>query len=268
MKRLKLCTVALATFSLLLLTSCLGDSSSKQDFYDLPGAARFEGNKVVVETAIGVIYPPNLLATGFSADDCMLISFSYDSEDPANDSSLNNPYSTVTLLANPFSVSKRSVSFYSADTTTLLPNEKKIITGDYSHTALYCGYLNGHLFLTSVHSAKKDEVTAWTMYFDREQEPTKREGKDVNNQTKMYNEYKVFLRATVQNEGTGSTSTDGAVINAYEAKTMIDLLNMKEKGQNNEGFYVNVNYLKSIEEDESLVWAETEEPLFMVVPEN
>jgi len=266
MKRLKLCTVALTAFSLLLLTSCLGDSSSKQDFYDLPGAARFEGNKVVVETAIGVIYPPNLLATGFSADDCMLISFSYDSEDPANDSSLNNPYSTVTLLTNPFSISRRDVSFYVGDTTTLLPNEKKIIEGDLSHAALYCGYLNGYLFLTSVHSAKKDEVTGWTMYFDRDQEPTKREGKDVNNQTKIYNEYKVYLRATVQTEGTGSTS-DIPVMNAYEAKSMIDLLNMKEKGQNNEGYYLNVKYLKSIEDNKDLVWTPTEEPLFMVVPE-
>lgn len=266
MKRFKLCSVALTAFTLLLLTSCLGDSSSEMNFVDLPGSARFEGNKVVVETAVGTVYAPNLLATGFSADDCMLISFQYDSEDPANDGSLQNSYVTVTLTANPTSVSKRNVSFYNIDTTTVQTGERALDYGDYSHNAQYFGYLNGYLFMTSAYSGKAEEKLSWTLFFDRDQTPVKVKGSDVKGVEKEYNEYKAYLRCIVESEGTG-TATNRAVINAYDAKDMIDLLNMKEKSLGNEGYFLNIQHVEKITESDSLIWKASETPIPMSIPE-
>ncbi|WP_102408139.1 hypothetical protein [Parabacteroides bouchesdurhonensis] len=242
-----------AASALLLLTSCLGDSNNEQTLSAIPGVVSVSKDyKTIVETAAGVnIYSPNLDLAGYTSGDCVLASFTINFDDAQNANAATNGYYYVALNATPEKVDKWYVNPTIGDTTKLMDKEQPVASP--IDTRYGGAYLKGILFLYSDFSFLNKQETRWTLSYDANQVPTTENGKQI---------YSIFLRASVITEGSAPTKSE-VVVNAFEAKTMIDLFNSQQKSLGNKEYYVTINYVKEINKDDptKFTWASTDPTL-------
>lgn len=244
MKMCKIWTV-MAIAVVTLLTSCLGESSTKEESFDVPGVVCVYKNKYMIKTLRGYIYSSALISQALVSDgDCVLVSFQYDSSLPENANSAENGYVTVTLY-EVTSLSKGYVDTQT-DTETLLTNEfalKKAVM--YSYWP-YADYQLGNLFLTSSYMANKEQKNSWGLYLDPNQEPEPATGENGN-------VYIAYMRAVAT--AVGSTpASDAYTPNAFNIEHFINTVNAKEKAAGKKYFQLKINYIKEIKEDGTFTW--------------
>ena len=84
-----------AAAAMMMLSSCLGDTGGQtSSFSNLLGVVTMDSKTFVnvVQTAAGVVYNPDITKMGFSAGDCLQLSFTYDSSNPNNANDYVNGY--------------------------------------------------------------------------------------------------------------------------------------------------------------------------------
>lgn len=258
MKKFKVWSIA-AGGALLLLTSCLGETSNTGSFTRVPAVTRLKTASVLADSNVGTVYSPDIMSMGYYGDDPILISFSYDMGSPENANAEQNGYTYVTLTEKPITVDKGIVSPMIGDTTVLLEREIALHSGvatinDYTY---FAPYLNGYMFLTSVFEGLTDQKNYWYMNYDVNQEPDTDNGVNV---------YSLYLRAQKYEDGK-TPSGDQAEMRAYDVKYFFQTINQREKSAGKTSFRVKVNYIESINEDGTFKWVSVILPDYAVVQE-
>lgn len=247
MKQFKFLAGAAASI-LLLFTSCLGDTSTTQDYQYLPGVVTGGTfSRTIVETQVGRVYSEQLNGL-FNDGDCMLISFQYDSDDPNNANEKENGYSYVKLLASPTPIDPWNAHSIEADTSKLMDEAEIPLLTAVSSFA----YTGKHFFLTSGFSGLTDQKNDWFLYFDPEQEPVQQDGKNV---------YTFVMRAIKRIDGKTPSGNQGST-NAFKVGDIVERINVKEQG--NSDFAFTFLYLEKIEDNGDLTWKNSEQVLFKV----
>ncbi len=236
MKQFKFLAGATASI-LLLFTSCLGDTNSTRDYHNVPAMASSSSfTKTIIESSIGKIYSESLNGM-YSDEDCMLVSFQYDSSDPNNVNEAENGYSYVKLLAMPTSVDKGYAEIAKTDTSALIDEKEIALTlGSYAGAG---GYAGKYLFLYSVFKGMTDQKNRWYLFYDEQQTPRKES--DVNI-------YTLFIRAVEADPGK-TPAINNEKMNAFRVANIIDEINSKERG--NTVFGLDIQYISEINEETS-----------------
>ena len=230
MKAFKLIGAAVAA-SLLLLTSCLGESNNTVTRAGFGVAGLSEKTyKTVLNTNMGALYSPSLSAQVVDGA-CYLINYELDLNSPEN--------------AN--AITKGQPVFYNVpDSASLLQNEipvKNLFSnGDYGV------YVDGYLFFFITMDMFKDQKNSYTLYWDRSKEPTM-----VDNVPT----YDLFLRVAKVADGTGSAASSIGEVRAFNVKSVLESVNSAEANKDSKSFNLKVNYLNTINEKDStdLKWA-------------
>ena len=220
-----------AAAAMMMLSSCLGDTGGQtSSFSNLLGVVTMDSKTFVnvVQTAAGVVYNPDITKMGFSAGDCLQLSFTYDS-------------------GTPTSIDKGTVEYGVTDTTALMTNEIAVVNPIAGTSTGYDYYpsLGGYMFLTSSFEGLTGQKNAWFMKYDMNQTP------EVYNNN--FDLYTIVLRAVKQEEGKTPAATIGTTI-AYNLQMVLDRMNKKAQSDTKDRFYVRFKYLKSIESDGTLKW--------------
>lgn len=262
MKKIGLCKAALVAMCIVFMTSCLGDSNTEMTFVRIPAAVTMNGGQVVAETAVGRVYSSDILRYGIMPDECVLLSFRYDSSLPENENVGTDGSLTVSITEQPIRVNQSTVMMVPTDTATLMLNEQVLAASVVTTNPNYFGYLNNKLFLLSAIQGKSGDEYSWNVFFDSNQEPTTTQ---YNGNT--VNEYKAYMRAVRSKEGTGS-AINLQTVNAYNAESLVMMLRSKEAGLKNEVFAVNFHYLSDLNAaKDSLTWSRSDWPVFFGVEE-
>ena len=233
MKAFKLIGAAVAA-SLLLLTSCLGESNNTVTRAGFGVAGLSEKTyKTVLNTNMGALYSPSLSAQVVDGA-CYLINYELDLNSPENANAATNGYLTATVFYNV------------PDSASLLQNEipvKNLFSnGDYGV------YVDGYLFFFITMDMFKDQKNSYTLYWDRSKEPTM-----VDNVPT----YDLFLRVAKVADGTGSAASSIGEVRAFNVKSVLESVNSAEANKDSKSFNLKVNYLNTINEKDStdLKWA-------------
>ena len=231
MKAFKLIGAAAAA-SLLLLTSCLGESNNTVTRAGFGVAGLSEKTyKTVLNTNMGALYSPSLSAQVVDGA-CYLINYELDLNSPENANAATNGYLTATISV--------------PDSASLLQNEipvKNLFSnGDYGV------YVDGYLFFFITMDMFKDQKNSYTLYWDRSKEPTM-----VDNVPT----YDLFLRVAKVADGTGSAASSIGEVRAFNVKSVLESVNSAEANKDSKSFNLKVNYLNTINEKDStdLKWA-------------
>ena len=231
MKAFKLIGAAVAA-SLLLLTSCLGESNNTVTRAGFGVAGLSEKTyKTVLNTNMGALYSPSLSAQVVDGA-CYLINYELDLNSPENANAATNGYLTATISV--------------PDSASLLQNEipvKNLFSnGDYGV------YVDGYLFFFITMDMFKDQKNSYTLYWDRSKEPTM-----VDNVPT----YDLFLRVAKVADGTGSAASSIGEVRAFNVKSVLESVNSAEANKDSKSFNLKVNYLNTINEKDStdLKWA-------------
>jgi len=249
MKKISLFSMAVASI-LLLLTSCLGDTKNAGDNHGVPGVIRYYSEKGIYVADIlaypYTIYSPDLMLK-YDEGDCLYVSYSYDMDSPENANfGGSQPYAHVSLIESQ-KINKGYVSDYLGDTTKVMNDNEFALKKAVADLA----YINQHLILASSYKGKKERKSNWYLYYDLNEEPTKKEGQNV---------YSVLLRAEIKEEGK-EDSDDTGEVNSYDLRSLISTLNSKEKGQGNKAYSLDFKFIKEIKEDGSVDWSSSEKLL-------
>ncbi|MGM9759766.1 MAG: hypothetical protein ACI30I_06580 [Parabacteroides sp.] len=241
-----------AAAAMMMLSSCLGDSGGQSSsFSNLLGVVTMDNKSFVnvVQTAAGTIYNPDITKMGFSAGDCIQVSFLYDSSNPNNANDYVNGYTYVTITGTPTSIDKGSVDYGVSDTTCLIGDQEIVLDNPIAGQST--GYdfypnLGGYMFLSSSFEGLTGQKNAWYLKYDMNQTP------EVYNNN--YDLYTFVLRAVKKEEGKTPQATI-AVTNAYNIQMVLERMNQKANSEGKDRFYIQFKYLKSVEEDGTLKWA-------------
>lgn len=245
MKAFKLIGAAVAA-SLLLLTSCLGESNNTVTRAGFGVAGLSEKTyKTVLNTNMGALYSPSLSAQVVDGA-CYLINYELDLNSPENANAATNGYLTATISVAD-EITKGQPVFYNVpDSASLLQNEipvKNLFSnGDYGV------YVDGYLFFFITMDMFKDQKNSYTLYWDRSKEPTM-----VDNVPT----YDLFLRVAKVADGTGSAASSIGEVRAFNVKSVLESVNSAEANKDSKSFNLKVNYLNTINEKDStdLKWA-------------
>lgn len=236
--------------ALLLLTSCLGDSNNQQTLSSIPGViSTSKDYKTIIKTAAGAaIYSPSLETAGYLPGQCVLASFTIDFDAAENANAASNGYYYATMNAVPTNVDRWYANPIMGDTTKLLDKEQAVTSP--IDTRYGAAYLEGMLFLFSDFTHLTKQESNWYLSYDGNQTAVEENGKRI---------YSVFLRAAIKTEGQ-TPSLNSVVVNAFDAKTMIDGFNTKEKDLGNKEYYIKINYIKEIDAKDptKFTWTSTD----------
>ena len=260
MKFLKLCSLA-AISALLVLTSCLGESDTTQNLYDIPGVIKWQGDRNVAVTPFFVISMSDL--DKFMTGDCVWVSFAYDSKTAGDENA--NGYSLVTPIKATTRLDEGRLIWNKTDTATLMLNEIEVDHGIGSYDYNFYSYIEGYMFLASAFTGLTDQRNSWELYYDVDQTPkvgASSQGEDINI-------YTLYMRAKVVQPGKTPEKSDFN-LNTYQIKSLVDRLNEKEKAIGKKAYGVNVRFLNKISKDSTeLTWKDSTYPiLFEVSKEN
>lgn len=234
-----------AAATLLLLTSCLGESSnttSKTTF--AVGSTSDKTFKTILNTPVGPIYSA-ALASNVVDGACYLVGFEIDFDSPENANANTNGYYTATASGLEEIVKGTPMFYNIPDTAKLI--EKEIALENAGFFPEHGAYVDGYLFMGGTYNGLKDQKNGWTLYWDRSSEPTTVEGVPT---------YSLFLRATKVLDGTGSTSTSITETRAYDVKAVLESVNKAEAAKGSTKFNLKINYLNNINEKDptDLTW--------------
>lgn len=263
MKRFKMWSAA--AVAALLLTSCLGDSSNSGSLQDIPVVMGYDNMSLrAYASDADVFYSPNFTTANMDSGECYLISFNYDFGAPENANVESQGYLYVNLTSNPTKIKQTYTEIMPTDTTTLLMNEIALENAIASYGYYFASYTKGYTFFASSYTGLNKQENSWHLYFDQSQEPVK----DENG----INIYTLHLRSTIQKEGE-KPSASTADINAYNIRTVLSMLEQRERANSNKSFAINYRYLSKIEdgdeEDEVvLTWKNTEKAILYNVTED
>ncbi|WP_277464266.1 hypothetical protein [Parabacteroides sp. PF5-6] len=256
MKQIKFVGATLVAV-LMLLTSCLGESSNSGELYHIPGKIRFESGKLLIETYSGTFYTTQLSPYEYNEGDWVYIDLSYDMDSEENANAEANGYIYITLLANPVTVQRADISY--RDTTQLAPNEIAL-----TYAAVNVGYpqyfmLNGDLLMNSVFKEQTDIRYNFEIYYDNNQEPYQHDSR---------NTYTFYIRAIRTLEGK-SPEIEYMVPNYYEVESILKSIDVKEQAAGKTEYNIAFRYINKIDtEKEEFTWT-TQDPIrFLVNTEN
>lgn len=231
MKTFKLFSVVAAA-TLVLLTSCLGDSNNTRTLESQFAVGRIDSKtfKTVLDVSgLGAVYSPNI-ELQVTAGECYFVDLVVDFSSAENANAADNGYYTATVgNLNPITagVSIQQV----ADTTMILADEQPV-----AELAI-ANYLSGHFLMGAAFDQLKDQRNRWELYYDPAQEP------QVDKNGNRY--YDLFIRAVKRIDGEGS-STKEQVFRTFEAKNFVDKCIEKEKAEGKSAVNFKFNYLKSL----------------------
>ena len=227
MKAFKLIGAAVAA-SLLLLTSCLGESNNTVTRAGFGVAGLSEKTyKTVLNTNMGALYSPSLSAQVVDGA-CYLINYELDLNSPENANAATNGYLTATISVAD-EITKGQPVFYNVpDSASLLQNE--IPVKNLFSNGDYVVYVDGYLFFFITMDMFKDQKNSYTLYWDRSKEPT-----------------------MVDNVPASSIGE----VRAFNVKSVLESVNSAEANKDSKSFNLKVNYLNTINEKDStdLKWA-------------
>lgn len=266
MKAFRLCAVM--ALAVTLLTSCLGDSDSVENYYSIPGAIVYHNGKEVIETYRGNIYSPGIFAEGLYEGDCVLVSFVLDTKTEGNDyaSYQKNGYYNVSLMG--IAKMDNGVVGFQTDTTRLMSDEFVLQDGHGSSHFQNCFYsTNGSLILTSVFAGLDEQKNQFYLYIDPEQEP-----EQMMTSEGQANVYKAIMRAAVTTDGK-KPEKNQAQINAYRIKNQMSIINSREKALGSKLFGLDIVYLSKIDDKEDeenpvLTWKKSETGTILTLTED
>lgn len=250
-----------ALAAILMMTSCLGESSYEDKLYDVPGIVRTHNGKIVVDTSFGTVYAPAWIASGFYDRDAVLVSFINNSDEPQNSQSNieANGYITVQGL-NIVSVPSWNAGI-TTDLTQAMDDEVALKRAIASTSPYLLSYIGGHLFVTSSLDMMTKQENSWYITLDPDQEPIADEQSNI---------YVAYLRSRISKEGEKPELQNSYSINAYYLKNLIDQIERKERTKARESYKLRFQYVSKInEEGEAPTWATETDPLtFMVSTTN
>lgn len=257
MKQIKFVATALVAV-MMLLTSCLGDSSNSGELYGVPGKIRYSSGKLLIDTSTGTLYTTQLSTSEYYDGDWVYVSFSYNMDTEENANAEANGYTHVTLLQSPSKISEGQV-YGSADTTQVYTGEITLINPAYNAGHYqYFAYMDGDLMFTSEYSGLTDQRTSFQMYYDYNQESYSYNGK---------NTYTFYVRAIETAEGKTPTITYYAP-NYYNVSSVISSVNQREKAAGNSSFCLDFRYVKEIDEEtREITWSSIAAPVEFAVME-
>lgn len=245
-----------AAAALLLLTSCLGESNNTMSRSSFAVAGVSDRTYVtVLNTNIGALYSPSL-NTSVVNGSCYLVSYELDLNSPENANAATNGYYTATTLNVSDEISNGLCNYAPTDTSTLIKDE--IPVKNLFASSDYGVYVDGHLFLFLTLDMLKDQRNAYTLYWDRSKEATEVDGVPT---------YDLFIRASKSVDGTGSTVTSTGEVRAFDAKNIVETINRMEANNKSTTFTLKVNYLSSINENDSTIRTWNSYPISFAVVE-
>lgn len=252
MKAFKLIGAAAAA-TLLLLSSCLGESDNTFSNTSFAVGGISEKNYSTVLNTISSygymsLYSPALEGKIVKGE-CYIINFEVNMSSPENANAATNGYYNATIAAMEVITMGNSVFSNVPDSTKLADNElplKNLMGG---------ACIDGRLFLQSTLDMYKDQRNKYTLYWNRmdSDDPVKED--DIPT-------YNLFLRAVKDVDGTGSSATSMAEYRAFNIKSVLESVDKTESNKGSEIFNLKINYLTSISEKDSsdLKWSSVKIP--------
>lgn len=250
MKAFKLIGVSAAA-ALLLLTSCLGETSNSTSGTTFAvGATSDKTYKTILNTPSGAIYSPTLMAK-VTDGACYSVSFEVNFDTPENANAATNGYYTATI-AGLDEISKGQAVYYNVpDTAKLLVDEIPLTNAGVIERMGW--YVDKHLFFAGAYNGLKGQKNTWTLYWDRSKEPV-----TIDNVIT----YSLFLRAVKVSDGEGTSVTSFSDMRAYNIGSEIERIS-NSMSSDTKQFNLKVNYLNNINEKDSadLTWKSVTLPM-------
>ena len=235
--------------ALVLLTSCLGETTNSQRLSGMPGVVytgdALSGYKTLVDIGSFPIYSATLDKGDLLPGDCVVTSFEVDYSSPENATANTQGYYNVSFSACE-KIDKdnfRSLSL-PTDTTMMLTGELPInnsVEGMYMHS-----YVRGHQFLWPSINLQKNQTAQMQLYVDM----SKIEACD---EEEGLNCYSMFLRAVEVNAPTDDDKTLTLMPCAFNVQAFIDRINYLEKAEDNDYYLIRVYFVKEFK-DNKPVW--------------
>ena len=234
--------------ALVLLTSCLGETTNSQRLSGMPGVVytsdALSGYKTLVDIGSFPIYSATIDGQ-FSPGDCVVTSFEVDYSSAENATASTQGYYNVSFSACE-KIDKdnfRSLSL-PTDTTMMLTGELPInnsVEGMYMHS-----YVRGHQFLWPSINLMKDQTAKMQLYVDMSKVEACDEEEGLNC-------YSMFLRAVEYHQATDDDKTLTLMPCAFNVQAYIDRVNSIEKNEGNDYYLIRVYFVKEFKDDKP-VW--------------
>lgn len=235
--------------ALVLLTSCLGETTNSQRLSGMPGVVytgdALSGSKTLVDIGSFPIYSATLESGGLLPGDCVVASFEVDYSSAENATASTQGYYNVSFSSceKIDNSNMRSMSL-PTDTTMLLTGELPInnsVEGMYMHS-----YIRGYQFLWPSINLQKNQTAEMQLYVDMNKIEACDEEEGLNC-------YSVFLRAVEVNKPTADDKTLTLMPWAFNIQAYVDRVNSIEKNEDNDYYLIRVYFIKEIKDDKP-VW--------------
>jgi len=189
---------------------------------------------------------------------CFVVAYEIDFDIPEN--SYENIEANGFMYADIFDkidIDRWTVQSSLLDTSRTLTNELPLIDGLLENNITY---FRGIMFAASALEMPTDQTMSWNLSYNSENMMTDENG---------YRYYNVFLRSTINRDGTKSKDKIG-IANAYEMKYFMEDVARKEKSMGTTTIRIRFNYASAISEDGQITWAHKdaqEVPIEYILPE-
>jgi len=260
MKQIKFVGAVVAAF-LLLLTSCLGETSNSGELYGVPGKVRISGAKVLIDTYQGTLYTTQLSIAEYYGGEWLYVSFSYDMDSEENANADANGYLYVTLLQNPTTIPDGQIAYYSDTTKVMNDSEIALTEGAYNilYYQYFC-YIDGDLMITSEYKALTDQRMNFYLYYDSNQEPYVSEGR---------NTYTFYVRGEKRGEDGKTPTVTYQMPYYYDVRTIMNSIETREKNAGNKSYNLDFRYIDEIDEETGEIsWKSSSSMIYFNIAES
>ncbi|MDH6304145.1 hypothetical protein M2459_000857 [Parabacteroides sp. PF5-5] len=230
--------------SVILITSCLGDSGHSITVANQPGVVIVSNNETKIQLKDSTFIYSSSFASGYDNGDCFIFTYDLDYNTPENsDSGKQKGYYTVTIKqAQP--ISPLYPLEAGLDTAQAYQNER-MLTLEQRHAFIY-----NRLFLYTKHKVDSFQLqNFFELTYNKPNEP-----KVDESNRRIYNLYlRVFKNTSVTEERV--SNPESLFINTFDLQEIAD----KEKSLGKDSLYINLHYVSSFSNNTPTVssWGES-----------
>lgn len=228
--------------AIMIFTSCLEEGTDSDSISDVGVIGSLETLKNVMYLSENkYIYSEEGEFLDYEEGDCCYATY------VLNDTISTNGAYTVKILKSE-KIEQYDILSSLTDTAELLPNETTITNPVYGNAGRY---VKGRLFIRQQLNSSVNQQTSWDLSYNPDFD-------DVEEGSKGYRIYDVFLRATIATEGSGTSTTD-YIMNAFNMSDYFDKVANFEKDLGNEAFNIRFNYVSAIDTTKkTMTWRQSD----------
>ena len=236
--------------ALVLLTSCLGETTNSQRLSGMPGVVytgdALSGYKTLVDIGSFPIYSATLDKGDLLPGDCVVTSFEVDYSSPENATAGTQGYYNVSFSACE-KIDKSNMRSLSLPTDTTIALTGELPINNSVERSFMHSYVRGYQFLWPSINLKKNQTAEMQLYVDMNKiEPCyTKDG---------MNYYAMFLRAVEVNKPTNDDKVLTLMPWAFNVQLYIDRVNSLEKDADSNFYYIRVYFVEKINDGQP-VWS-------------